>query len=131
MLNLLYQIQIRIHHKQTNNSCFSKTSFLPFFFYTQKTTVKSTKYACWICTDVKKGQKQGDREGGCHIHFSNLFLGCFLFLKVLYFHIYKKLLLVKAVLGSVIRVAGVRTTRLLAENQTYSNLAANKTLQPC
>lgn len=64
---------------------------------------------------MSKGGKRGKQ--GCHIHFlKNLFLVCFV--KVVFFsyiyiyvriYVYKKLLLLEAVLGTVIRQAVVRT----------------------
>lgn len=48
----------------------------------------------------KRGKRGGGQESGwCNIHF----FFSFVFFKVLSFHTYKKLLLLEAVLGTVIR----------------------------
>lgn len=86
----------------------------------------------------KKGVKGRDRGGsGCHIHFFLksfcLFLSLFFF-KVLYFHIYIRSCYSSKlcwVLWSDKQCGKNTTTTPRWESQTYSNLAANKTLQNC
>lgn len=72
------KIYIWLHHKQTINSfCstsfFSFTFFLCLFIFLHKTTVKSTKEACWVL-------RMSKWEGECFFFFS-FFVKTFFFYK--------------------------------------------------
>lgn len=101
------KIYIWLHHKQTITVLFH--IFFMFKIFLHKTTVKSTKEACWV---LRMSKWEGEWQFFFFLSFfENLF--------------YKKCA------GYHGGTAVVRTQRLPMRITTYSNPTANKTLQNC